>query len=63
MKFIQGIEEVRDAARKAIELPDGVPVANVQETSIRVSKGKVVKENEGLRPRILWTQLPDNFYS
>ena len=25
--------------------------------------GQAVGKNEGLRPRILWTQLPDNFYS
>jgi hypothetical protein len=37
----------------------GVPVANVQETTIRELAVKTVEENEGLRPHIRWTKIPD----
>src|SRR5262245_32022154 len=37
----------------------GVPVANVQETSICVSMGNAMEENEGLHPHLLWMQPPD----
>jgi hypothetical protein len=40
----------------------GVPVASVQETTIRGLAVKTVEENEGLRPRISWTESPDIFY-
>jgi hypothetical protein len=37
----------------------GVPVANVQETSIRASVGKTVEANEGLHPRLSWKKSPN----
>jgi hypothetical protein len=38
---------------------EGVPVASVQETTIRGSTVKIVGKNEGLRPHILGTKTPD----
>src|SRR5262250_2612199 len=37
----------------------GVPVATVQETTIRGSTGNTVEGNEGLHPHIRWTKTPD----
>ena len=37
---------------------EGVPVASVQETSIRASMGKAVEQNDGLRPHISWIEAP-----
>src|SRR5262249_27874962 len=37
----------------------GVPVASVQETSIRASMGKAVEQNERLQPHIWRTKTPD----
>jgi len=34
----------------------GVPVASVQKTSLRVSRGKSVEENEGHFPRLSWAK-------
>ena len=34
----------------------GVPVASVQETSIRASMGKAVEQNEGHFPRLSWAK-------
>jgi len=39
--------------------PYGVPVASVQETSIRASTGNAVEENEGYYPRLSWAKLAD----
>jgi hypothetical protein len=36
----------------------GVPIASVQETSIRGSRGKSVEENEGHFPRLTWAKTP-----
>jgi hypothetical protein len=37
----------------------GVPIASVQETTIRESTVKTVGENVGLHPHIRWTKTPD----
>jgi hypothetical protein len=37
----------------------GVPVASVQETSIRTSTGNAVEENENYFPHLLWTNTTD----
>ena len=44
---------------KVLESSDQrVPVASVQETSIRELTGKTVEEHEGLCPRLSWTKIP-----
>jgi len=40
----------------------GVPVAGVQKTTLHTFVGNGAEENEGLRPRILWTETPCIFH-
>jgi hypothetical protein len=40
----------------------GVPVADVQKTTIRTFMVKGVEENKGLHPHIRWAKIPDFFH-
>jgi hypothetical protein len=43
------------------EEENGVPVASVQETTIRGLMGEIAEENEGLLPQMPQMKTPDSF--
>jgi hypothetical protein len=44
------------------KVPVGVPVASIQETTIRRLRAKIVEKNEGLLPQMSQMRITDSFH-